>query len=530
MLQPRRVVVALYAASGAAALVYEVVWTRLLTLQLGHTVAAASTVLAAFMGGLAVGAYGAGRILTRQTEPTDQHHPTHSTHQTHSTYPTHETQLTLYAVLVIAIPAFAPSLPFELRAWTPLLAWAYADGTAPLRFAIVRIVISLVLVGIPAAAMGATFPIAADWLARRRRESAAGMLYAANTAGAALGAIAAGFWLIPAIGLRATTWVGVALNLIAAAGALWLGARKVAQEVPGPPSGIPATAAPTRDRVEAAKTAKIAKPKKVLPSSRPLHSLRALRAVEESAPRLAWMAVSVSGFSALAYEVGWTRLLALVLGPTTYAFSTMAGAFIAGLALGPAAGTALARRTARPRTWLAAMLIASALASIVAAWYTATRLPLIVAVQVADPNAVFGRIVTAQAIAVGFLLLPSTFALGATFPLALTVATSDQVAVGRSAANVYTANTVGAIVGALTAGFVLIPQLGLRTTFQFGAVASMVAGALCLGFAQRYGNATKTRRHEAPGSFAPSWLRGKSILAGALGAVAIVGVFAFPRW
>src|SRR5262245_62342037 len=101
MLQPRRVVVALYAASGAAALVYEVVWTRLLTLQLGHTVAAASTVLAAFMGGLAVGAYGAGRFLTRQTESTDQPPPTNPGHQTHSTH------LTLYAVLEIAIAAFA---------------------------------------------------------------------------------------------------------------------------------------------------------------------------------------------------------------------------------------------------------------------------------------------------------------------------------------------------------------------------------------------------------------------------------------
>src|SRR5262245_24354083 len=131
MLQPRRVVVALYAASGAAALVYEVVWTRLLTLQLGHPVAAASTVLAAVMGGLAVGAYGAGRFLTRQTESIDQPPPTHPAH------------LTLYAVLEIAIAAFALALPFALRAWTPLLAWAYADGTAPLRFAIVRIVISL---------------------------------------------------------------------------------------------------------------------------------------------------------------------------------------------------------------------------------------------------------------------------------------------------------------------------------------------------------------------------------------------------
>jgi len=520
----RRLLIVLYAASGAAALVYEVVWTRLLTLQLGHTVAAASTVLAAFMGGLAVGAYGAGRFLTGQTEPTDpsHSHQSNSTHQTHPTHQTHETHLTLYAVLEIAIAAFALALPFALRTWTPLLAWAYADGTAPLRFAIVRVVISLTLVGIPAAAMGATFPIAVDWLARRRRESAAGMLYAANTAGAALGAITAGFWLIPAIGLRATTWVGVALNVLAAAGALWL----------------------TTFNAEAAELAESKRSQtgaeKVSAAGRK-KALRAPRALRETSsspvPWLAWMAVSVSGFSALAYEVGWTRLLALVLGPTTYAFSTMAGAFIAGLAIGSAAGTALARRTAYPRTWLATMLIVSALASIIAAWYTATRLPLIVAVQVADPNAVFGRIVTAQAIAVAFLLLPSTFALGATFPLALTVATPDNAAVGRSAASVYTANTVGAILGALTAGFVLIPQLGLWTTFQFGAVASIVAGALCLGFAQRYGNATKTRRHPSTGSgqaLAVSrvepWLRGKSIASGALGAVAIVGILALPRW
>src|SRR6185295_514864 len=102
--------------------------------------------------------------------------------------------------------------------------WAYADG-ASASFAIVRVLISLVLVGIPAAAMGATFPIAADWFAWGRDPHAAGVLYAANTAGAATGAIAAGFFLIPAIGLRATTWIGVALNVIAAAGAWWIGSR-----------------------------------------------------------------------------------------------------------------------------------------------------------------------------------------------------------------------------------------------------------------------------------------------------------------
>ena len=84
----------------------------------------------------------------------------------------------------------------------------------------VRVAISLALLGVPAAAMGATFPIAANWFARNAADT--GVLYAMNTAGAAAGAIAAGFFLIPAIGLRATTWIGAALNLTAAAGAWWL--------------------------------------------------------------------------------------------------------------------------------------------------------------------------------------------------------------------------------------------------------------------------------------------------------------------
>src|SRR5215212_7503565 len=197
MVSGRRLFILLYAASGAAALVYEVTWTRQLTLQLGHTVAAASTVLAAFMGGLALGAWVAGRRTT--------------------------SSLRTYAILELAVAAAAVLLPFALAASVPALARAYADGTTPAIFAVVRVAISLLLVGIPAAAMGATFPIAADWFARNAADT--GVLYAANTAGAAIGAIAAGFFLIPAIGLRATTWVGVVLNLVAAAGAWWLASQ-----------------------------------------------------------------------------------------------------------------------------------------------------------------------------------------------------------------------------------------------------------------------------------------------------------------
>src|SRR5438067_8089014 len=137
MLSRRRVFVLLYTASGAAALVYEVAWTRMLTLQLGHTVAAASTVLAAFMGGLAVGAWIAPRLaVTAARSPVN---------------------LRTYAALELVVAAAALLLPMALGGSVPLLAWAYADGTAPARFALVRVATSLALLGLPAAAMGATF-------------------------------------------------------------------------------------------------------------------------------------------------------------------------------------------------------------------------------------------------------------------------------------------------------------------------------------------------------------------------------------
>src|SRR5438067_1735629 len=448
MTSARRIFILLYTASGAAALVYEVVWTRLLTLQLGHTVAAASTVLAAFMGGLALGAWIAGSF----DSPVDS--------RARAAAP-----LRAYATLEIVIAGSALLLPLVLRASVPALAWAYADGTAPARFGLVRVAISVVVLGVPAAAMGATFPIAAEWLTEAAR------LYAANTAGAAIGAVAAGFWLIPAIGLRATTWVGVALNGVAASGAFWLATR---------------TPANTETAKTAEKFSVEDRTKNSLRSQRSRRSTRAAKSSGQSAlevkasPTIAWIAVAVSGFSALVYEVAWTRLLALVIGPTTYAFATMAAAFIGGLAIGSAAGSRIARRTPRPLSWLAVLLIAGGIAAVAAAWYAATRMPLAIAAEVANPSVAFDQVVVWQAFAVGVLLLPMTFALGATFPLALAVASSERSTPGADAARVYTANTVGAIAGALAAGFLLIPQLGLRSTFDAAAILVVVTGAISL--------------------------------------------------
>src|SRR5262249_1070754 len=285
------------------------------------------------------------------------------------------------------------------------------------------------------------------------------------------GAIAAGFFLIPAVGLRATTGVGVLLNVIAAGGAWWLASKARPEKTARLRSSEHSTSFGAASQSPSPK-----KDKKGAPPSPPPPRFF------PGSPGLACAAAGLSGFAALIYEVAWTRLLALVIGPTTYAFATMAAAFISGLAMGSAIGTAIARRAQRPAVWLSAMLAISAITASGAAWVTATRMPLIVAGQVADPSAAFSQVVVAQAFGTALLLLPMTLALGATFPLALAVAGGTPSDVGHEAARVYTANTVGAIAGALVGGFALVPSLGLRLTFQatgvigaLGAAASLVA-------------------------------------------------------
>ncbi|MBI4486938.1 MAG: tetratricopeptide repeat protein, partial [Acidobacteria bacterium] len=312
-------------------------------------------------------------------------------------------------------------------------------------------------------------------------------LYAANTAGAAFGAIAAGFFLIPALGLRGTTWAAVALNLLAAAGAFWLAA------------GLQRTTINAETVEHPEKTSH--KTRKASSSTR--RSRQSPSATSPSSPALACTATAISGFVALVYEVAWTRLLALVLGPTTYAFATMAAAFITGIAIGSAAGARLARRTPRPGFWLALTLMFGAVAATSAAWFAAARVPLIVASAVAAPGAAFGPIVFWQAFGTVLLLLPTTMALGAAFTLALAVASgASDSSIGRDVALVYAANTLGAITGALVGGFVLVPQLGLRATFHATAIFGVIGGGACLAATLRSAGARGLRAGALGAAFA----------------------------
>ena len=414
-----------FAVSGAAALIYEVVWTRLLTLYLGHGLAAASAVLAAFMGGLAAGAGAAGRTAGRFSSAQ---------------------ALRVYAGLEIAIAALAVLMPFALIAVRPLLASSYADGAGGGTFALLRLAISVLLLCVPAACMGATFPIASRWIVRGAASAAqdAGALYAANTLGAAAGAILAGFALIPALGLNGTTYVGMTLNVIAAAGA-WMIAKTVRESEIQPPT------APKPSRPHALKPS----------GPRPQ-------------PALAAAALGASGFASLTLQVVWTRLLVQILGPTTYAFSTVVAIFIVGIAVGSAIASRLSSRVSAS-VGLACTLLMSAGLALAAASAVDWAL-LTIAEIVSRPNYQFADVLQREVLLVTGLLLPMTIAFGAAFPFAIAMATKRDETVTENIGLVYAINTIGAILGSLLSGFVLIPRLGLHGTIRLvAAIAATVA-------------------------------------------------------
>jgi spermidine synthase len=422
----------LFAVSGAAALIYEVVWTRLLTLYLGHGLAAASAVLAAFMGGLAAGAGAAGRTAGRLSP---------------------STAVKVYAGLEIAIAILALLMPFALVAVRPLLAASYANGTGGGTFALLRLVISVGLLCVPAACMGATFPIASRWMVRMASTAAqdAGALYAANTLGAAVGAILAGFSLIPALGLSGTTYVGMTLNVIAAAGA-YLISRNVPDLAAAPAAAPKATAKAI-----------------ALQTSR-----------QASGTWLAAAALGVSGFASLTLQVVWTRLLVQILGPTTYAFSTVVSIFIVGIAGGAAIASRLVSRV-NAGVGLACTLLISGALSLAAASAVDWSL-LTIAEIVSRPNYEFADVLQREVLLVTALLLPMTLTFGAAFPFAVAMATKrDEASVTENIGLIYAINTIGAILGSLLSGFVLIPRLGLHGTIRLvAAIAAIVAVVILL--------------------------------------------------
>lgn len=427
---PRSTVVlalVLFFVSGASALVYQVVWLRLLVLIFGSTLFATSAILSTFMGGLALGAYVAGRTMDRSRR----------------------SPLRIYGLLEIGIGIYALLVPFLFDALTPVyrLVWDAGGSTDLLLLNVAKFIGIAVVLIVPTTLMGASLPVLARDVADDpdRIGGKVGTLYAVNTFGAVVGTFVAGFLAIPAIGVQNSLWWTAAVNV-----ALGIVAVIVGRDAP-----VARTVAETSGEAAAG------------PS--PIRGRTAVLLV----------LFGVSGFGAMVLEVAWTRALALVLGSSVYAFSLMLVAFLVGLATGGAffSGWLRRRPDVHPGTLLAALLAATGVLAY-ATVFVFQHLPQW-----------FGRIYFAQQpgpnewFAVQFLfglvvMFPATFAFGGIFPAVLQSHARGLDRVAGSVGTVYTSNTAGTILGAAMAGFVLIPTLGVQDSVVFVAVSQVLLGAL----------------------------------------------------
>lgn len=421
-----------FVLSGFAALAYQTAWTRQFALVFGTSELAVATVLAAYMGGLAFGAWLAERWLDRIREP-----------------------VLMYALLELGIGASAlfvvPALLFASEA---LLHAVFGGAPSPpdseqVGLSLFYLGSAFVALAIPTTLMGATLPLLARYAVARDEQIGRriGALYAANTAGAVVGALATAFWLLPELGLTRTVWAAAVVNIF-----VFLFAAVAARHAkPGSPRAwetmgltSPPPAAASRAKARAAPRARFARP-----------------------PSAAWVLPLMLASGAVSFfsEVLWTRMLSHLLGSSIYAFGVMVASFLAGIAVGGAAGALLARDRRTASIWLAVAQLACAAAAAGAYIGLQTMLPEKAGLA---GNAFFGVL----------LLLPMTLAIGVTYPLAVRVLAEQADDAAPASARVYAWNTVGAIVGSLAAGFVVIPALRYEGAAQAGVIASAALAVL----------------------------------------------------
>src|SRR5437899_946298 len=451
----------LFFLSGATGLIYELLWVRLLYQAFGSTIQSITTVVAAYMGGLGLGAWLLGRKADRQARPA-----------------------ALYGWLEIAIGAFGLASPFVLSLAHRVyigVAGALDLGAAAsvaLRFGLAALVLL-----VPTTLMGGTLPALTKGfmgVERDRLQTSLGRLYALNTLCARVGTTLAGFFLIERVGIRSSLYATAALNLSLGAAALAL-ARPLE---PSPPAPSPAARPPDLTR------------------------------------RVALALLAVTAFASLLDEIAWTRVLVMVVGGSTYAFTLVLLVFLLGIGLGSAI---VARRgSGRPPPVADAALaqgITGAGAALLLAFFGA--LPLYVIKVFGHPGFGATERLALLGVAVGAVVLIPAVGMGLSFPLLADLAAPRDTARGADVGVAYALNTLGSIVGAVLTGFVLVVTFGTETTLRLGLVVNGLAALVLAALAAR-GVAEGSAEHRA--------LRLRVLLAVGLGSIALGAAFGAPGW
>ena len=408
-----------FVLSGATGLIYEVLWARMLGLVFGATTLAVSTVLAAFMGGLALGSALAGKFAQRIRKP-----------------------LSVYGLMEILIAVYALLVPLLFR-WIDhvyALIWQQLQP-GYFTFSLWRFVLSCVVLLVPTTLMGATLPVLAAALVRSsdRDSNSVTRLYACNLAGAILGTLAAGFVLLPTLGVRTTIFVAAALNIIVGVIAILLQRRAQLQTN---------VAVKVDDSV-----------------------------IVDEGRGFWFFAALVSGFVTIGTQVSWTRVLTMIIGSSTYAFSIVVALFLIGLAIG-AWIVARKDRSSSLRSTIMVVEVLTAL-SLLLSLFVLNEIPaLLINLGLRLQIASWIGLLALQILSATLLILVPAVLMGMVMPLVLVWASSerkDAVArVGRS----YAINTVGAIAGAFITGFILIPKASTRFTLLFAATCCLIVAGV----------------------------------------------------
>jgi spermidine synthase len=427
---PITLVLLLFFVSGAVGLVYEVVWSRMMMHVFGSTALAVGTVLAAFMSGLALGAWLIGKLADRSSNC-----------------------LRLYAVLEIGIALSALVSHLLLSRFDPVhIALFEFAGSSATAFATIRFLLAFLLVLVPTVFMGATLPVLTRFLAGRHKLIGIDLstLYAINTLGAVTGVMLTGFFLIGKFGIHVPVYMAVTGNLLIG-GIAWVASRSLPTTKNNPEQTGP-------DPVQ--------------------HQDRSQQFLAPWAYRLILAGLGISGFTSFAYEIYWTRALVFILGNSTYALTMMLSAFLSGIALGGYLIRFLIRRFEDRAVifgWVQVLL----------GVFSALALPLLFAVS--DPqslnqfliqNSNEGPTLVFTSFGVAFLvmLIPATL-IGTTFPLVGQIYIRDPRRAGSSVGRLYAINTLGNVLGALLPGLVLIAWLGIQK-----GILAMAALNIGIGF------------------------------------------------
>jgi spermidine synthase len=423
-------VVLLFFVSGTSGLAFEVVWLRYLTLYIGYTTFAASLVVSAFLGGLAIGSFFIGRIAAKQARP-----------------------LRLYAALEAATGILALCITAVLRHASGIGAALGAPGGGPTA---VRVILTFVLILPPTIVMGGTLPVLTRFVARELPKVGRhfGVLYGVNTFGAAVGCAVTGFWLIGRFGLWTTACIAAGVNLVVAGGAAMLSR----DATPSTPDSNTSTS--TTDLLDASKR------------------------------RVLVGAFAIAGFVSISYEVLWFRVLGFFLPSTAYAFTTLLATFLVGLVIGSAIyATRLGGRVRDLSTFVNAEILLAwlGLLSMVLLGHShGLRAKLAVALSrqaaVGIVGTGFSSAKVSDALLLSFVpaalvMLVPTIVIGVIFPCVVQLTTRHVATASRDVGVLYAVNTIGGIAGSLFTGFVAIPLFGTQATFL---LMSLLSAALAI--------------------------------------------------